>query len=162
MLLCPQEGDVTGLLGPDGTIPYDADVVPGVETAAQVVELYAKYGQDCPIKFFYCLRRVLGAAGSPWAACASVRCTHIGTHYMSAACHMLWYYVAATVRLSVQDRSTWLLHASAIASEPCIRTACQQELKNSSFDGVASPIIEPSQAQSQALPNPLLVVADLV
>ena len=31
-------------------------MVPGIETGEHVVEFYAKYGQDSPVKFFYCNR----------------------------------------------------------------------------------------------------------
>lgn len=35
---------------------YDADMVPGVNTGEDVVAFYGKYGQDSPVKFFYCNR----------------------------------------------------------------------------------------------------------
>ncbi len=37
---------------------YDPDMVPGIFTGEDVVQFYGKYGQDSPVKFFYCNRRV--------------------------------------------------------------------------------------------------------
>ena len=45
------------------------DVHPEIRTGNDVVEFYAKYGQDSPVKFFYC-NRYLGNL----PACASTRC----------------------------------------------------------------------------------------
>lgn len=38
----------------DGT--HDPDLIPGIVTGDDVVEFYARYGQDSPVKFFYCNR----------------------------------------------------------------------------------------------------------
>ena len=38
----------------DGT--NDPDLIPGIVTGEDVVEFYAKYGQDSAVKFFYCNR----------------------------------------------------------------------------------------------------------
>ena len=61
MLLDPEEG-LDELEGEesrhhpvdDGT--HDPDLIPGIVTGDDVVEFYARYGQDSPVKFFYCNR----------------------------------------------------------------------------------------------------------
>lgn len=37
---------------------YDPDMIPGIETGEDVIEFYGKFGQDSPVKFFYCNRCV--------------------------------------------------------------------------------------------------------
>lgn len=40
----------------DAGTTYHPDMIPGVETGEDVVAFYGKYGQDSPVKFFYCVR----------------------------------------------------------------------------------------------------------
>lgn len=35
---------------------YDPDMIPGINSGDDVVEFYGKFGQDSPVKFFYCNR----------------------------------------------------------------------------------------------------------
>lgn len=35
---------------------YDPDFIPGIDTGEHVIAFYGKYGQDSPVKFFYCNR----------------------------------------------------------------------------------------------------------
>lgn len=44
----------------------DPDMVPGIETVEHVVEFYAKYGQDSPVKFFYCNRATVAVRFRPY------------------------------------------------------------------------------------------------
>ncbi|GFH14490.1 uncharacterized protein HaLaN_10554 [Haematococcus lacustris] len=39
---------------PHEDVTYDPDLIPGIITGDDVIEFYGKYGQDSPVKFFYC------------------------------------------------------------------------------------------------------------
>lgn len=44
---------------------FDPDRVPGVETGADAVAFFGRYGQDSPVKFFYCSRWVRSCMNIP-------------------------------------------------------------------------------------------------
>eukprot|EP00878_Enallax_costatus_P031474 GHUV01034420.1.p1 GENE.GHUV01034420.1~~GHUV01034420.1.p1 ORF type:complete len:647 (+),score=200.09 GHUV01034420.1:874-2814(+) len=58
------EEEETGPRAPEPT--YHPDMVPGVETGQDVVAFYGKYGQDSPVKFFYCVRAPEGVRFRPY------------------------------------------------------------------------------------------------
>ena len=47
---------VEGPLVPMEDTQYDPDLLPGLVTSDDVIEFYGKFGQDSPVKFFYCNR----------------------------------------------------------------------------------------------------------
>lgn len=50
------EAEAASLGHPVDDGSYDPDMIPGIVTGDDIVEFYAKYGQDSPVKFFYCNR----------------------------------------------------------------------------------------------------------
>lgn len=58
------EAEAASLGHPVDDGSYDPDMIPGIVTGDDIVEFYAKYGQDSPVKFFYCNRcEVQGPGG---------------------------------------------------------------------------------------------------
>ncbi|KAG2451278.1 hypothetical protein HYH02_003884 [Chlamydomonas schloesseri] len=63
---------------------YDPDMIPGINTGDDVVEFYGKFGQDSPVKFFYCNRAPEGMRFRPYDLLV-VRRQKIGPEYFTVS-----------------------------------------------------------------------------
>ncbi|CAG9462898.1 unnamed protein product [Pedinophyceae sp. YPF-701] len=59
---------------------FDGSTVPGIETGDDVLEFYARFGQDAPIKFFYCIKADTGLDFRPYDL-EVVRREDVGNQY---------------------------------------------------------------------------------
>jgi len=81
-----QDGDAAdGVAGAGDAGPaaadtaYDPDMIPGVDTAEDVIAFYGKFGQDSSVKFFYCVRLAAAACRSEGVHVHDRRPGSIGT-----------------------------------------------------------------------------------